>query len=127
MVARHRAVRTPSASPPLRAGTRRAVRGYARILCIAALGLCPLTSAIAGGSGDSATMRDLKSMSLEQLLDVEVTSVSKRPEKLLEAPAAIQVITSDDIRRSAATTIPAALRLANNLDIAPGRCPSVGH
>src|SRR3989442_535323 len=60
----------------------------------------------------------LKKMSVEQLMDVEVTSVSKRPEKLSEAASAIQVITQEDIRRSGASSIPEALRLASNLEVA---------
>jgi iron complex outermembrane receptor protein len=60
----------------------------------------------------------LKQMSVEQLMDIEVTSVSKRPEKLSEAASAIQVITGDDIRRAGATSIPEALRLASNLEVA---------
>lgn len=60
----------------------------------------------------------LKKLSIEELMDVEVTSVSKRSEKLAEVPSAIQVITQDDIRRSGATSIPEALRLAPNLHVA---------
>lgn len=45
-------------------------------------------------------------------------SVSKRPEKLLETASAIQVITADDIRRSGASSVPEALRLASNLQVA---------
>src|SRR2546422_1606778 len=51
-------------------------------------------------------------------MDIEVTSVSKRPEKLSETASAIQVITEEDIRRSGATSIPEALRLASNLEVA---------
>lgn len=60
----------------------------------------------------------LKKLSLEQLMDIDVTSVSKRPEKLFESASAIQVITAEDIRRSGATSIPEALRLASNLEVA---------
>ena len=60
----------------------------------------------------------LKSLSVEELMDIEVTSVSKRPEKLSETASAIQVITQDDIRRSGATTLAEALRLAPNLQVA---------
>ncbi|MEO5958487.1 MAG: TonB-dependent receptor [Opitutaceae bacterium] len=60
----------------------------------------------------------LKKMSVEQLMDIVVTSVTKRPEKLSEAASAIQVITSDEIRRSGATSLPEALRLATNLEVA---------
>ena len=60
----------------------------------------------------------LKRLSLEQLMDVEVTSVSRRPEKLSTTASAIQIITGDDIRRSGATSVPEALRLAPNLQVA---------
>lgn len=59
-----------------------------------------------------------KRLSLEELMDIEVTSVSKRPELQFEAPSAIQVISNDDIRRFGATSIPEALRLAANLQVA---------
>jgi len=61
---------------------------------------------------------DLKKLSLDELQTIEVTSVSKRPEKLLGTASAIQVITADDIRRSGATSLPEALRLASNLQVA---------
>lgn len=51
-------------------------------------------------------------------MDIEVTSVSRRPEKLAEAASAIQVITGEEIRRSGATSLPEALRLATNLQVA---------
>jgi iron complex outermembrane recepter protein len=60
----------------------------------------------------------LKRLSIEQLMNVEVTSVSKRPERLAQAAAAIQVITQEDIRNSGASSIPEALRLATNLQVA---------
>src|SRR4029079_1738160 len=55
---------------------------------------------------------------LEDLSNIEITSVSRQPERILDAPAAITVITSEDIRRSGATNIPEALRLADNLTVA---------
>ena len=61
---------------------------------------------------------DLATMSLEQLLNLEVTSVSRRSEKLSSAPAAIHVITGDEIRRVGATSIPEALRLSPGLAVA---------
>src|SRR5438552_869183 len=61
---------------------------------------------------------DLKKLSLDELQTIEVTSVSRRPEKLLETASAIQVITADDIRRSGATSLPEAVRLASNLQVA---------
>ena len=51
---------------------------------------------------------DLAQMSLEDLMQLEVSSVSKKEQPLLEAPAAIYVITQEDIRRSGATSIPYA-------------------
>ncbi|HYK19402.1 MAG TPA: TonB-dependent receptor [Pyrinomonadaceae bacterium] len=51
-------------------------------------------------------------------MDVEVTSVSRRPEKLSQTASSIQVITGEEIRRSGATTLPEALRLASNLHVA---------
>ena len=60
----------------------------------------------------------LKKLSLDELQAIEVTSVSKRPEKLSETASAIQVITADDIRRSGASSLPEALRLASNLQVA---------
>src|ERR1700679_1820660 len=59
-----------------------------------------------------------KNMSLEELMNQDVTSVAKEPEPLLEAPAAIQIITNDEIRRSGAISLPEALRLADNLEVA---------
>lgn len=64
---------------------------------------------------DLASFADL---TLEQLSNIEVTSVSKRPERLSEAPASIFVISNDDIRRSGARSLPEALRLAPNLHVA---------
>lgn len=59
----------------------------------------------------------LKRLSMEELMNVEVTSVSKRPEKLVDVASGIQVITREDIIRSAATSVPEALRLAPNLQV----------
>jgi len=60
----------------------------------------------------------LKKLSLEDLMNVEVTSVSKRPEKLNEVASAVQVITGDDIRNAGIKTLPEALKLAANLQVA---------
>ena len=66
----------------------------------------------------SLSPSELKKLTVEELMEIEVTSVSRRPEKLTEAASAIQVITGEDIHRSGATSIPEALRLATNLHIA---------
>ncbi len=60
----------------------------------------------------------LTQLSLEQLSNIKVTSVSKEPEKLSKTPAAIYVITQEDIRRSGATSIPEVLRLAPGVEVA---------
>jgi iron complex outermembrane receptor protein len=61
---------------------------------------------------------NLKQLSLEQLGNVEVTTASKEPEQVWRTPAAIYVITQEDIRRSGATSIPEVLRLAPGLEVA---------
>ncbi len=63
-------------------------------------------------------VNDLADMSLESLMDMEVTSTAKKPQALSEAAAAIHVITREDIRRSGATSLPEALRLAPGLQVA---------
>lgn len=60
----------------------------------------------------------LKHLSLEQLGDIEVTTTSKEPEQVWRTPAAIFVITQDDIRRSGATSLPEVLRLAPGVEVA---------
>jgi len=61
---------------------------------------------------------DLAEMSLEELMDVEVTSVSKKAEKVSEAAAAVFVITQEDIKRCGATTIPDLLRMVPGVQVA---------
>jgi iron complex outermembrane recepter protein len=60
----------------------------------------------------------LKRLSLEQLGNIEVTTQSKEPEKVNRTPAAIFVITQEDIRRSGATSIPEILRLVPGVEVA---------
>ena len=66
----------------------------------------------------SLSSADLSSMSLEDLANVEISSVSKRPERLTSAAASVYVITREDIRRSGFTSIPDILSLAPNLSVA---------
>src|SRR4051812_4787230 len=61
---------------------------------------------------DPALQNSLKGLSLEQLGNIEVTSVSKSPVSVVRTPAAVFVITQQDIRRSGAASLPEALRLA---------------
>jgi iron complex outermembrane receptor protein len=64
------------------------------------------------------TLDNLTDLSLEELSNIEITSVSKRGERLSDAPTSVYVITGDDIRRAGATSLPEALRLAPNLQVA---------
>jgi len=66
----------------------------------------------------SSLISALSDMSIEDLANIQITSVSKKSERLADAAASIYVITSDDIRRSGATSLPDALRLAPNLQVA---------
>ena len=61
---------------------------------------------------------DIADLSIEELGNIQITSVSRHAERLSDAPAAIFVITREDIRRSGATRLPEALRLAPNLEVA---------
>src|SRR5688572_29840948 len=95
------------------------IRGYP----IAALGIAAMLAgfginAVADTNSATTAAAELKKLSLEELMEIKVTSVSKRPEKVSEVASAIQVITGEDIRRSGATSIPEALRLASNLQVA---------
>src|SRR5438034_3836219 len=62
--------------------------------------------------------RDLTAVGIEAVMNMEVTSVSKKPERLMDAAAAVQVITSEDIRHSGATTLPDLLRLVPGVQVA---------
>lgn len=61
---------------------------------------------------------DLAELSLEELADMQISSVSRRQQSLSGAAASIYVITQEDIRRSGATNLPEVLRLAPNLQVA---------
>jgi iron complex outermembrane receptor protein len=81
------------------------------IVAIAALMQSPI-------AGQTQKPRDLTDASLEDLMNIEVTSVSKKEQKLLKVAAAIYVITQEDIRRSGAANIPDLLRLVPGVDVA---------
>jgi iron complex outermembrane recepter protein len=78
-----------------------------------------LICALAAGSrAQTPPPRDLTQFSLEDLMNVQVTSVSKKEQKLAKTGAAIFVITQEDIRRSGATNIPDLLRMVPGVDVA---------
>jgi iron complex outermembrane recepter protein len=87
----------------------RVAQWLALALC---LGPCPPVI------GQQQKPDDLASQTLEDLMNVEVTSASKKEQRLSEVAAAIFVITQEDIRRSGATTIPDLLRMVPGLDVA---------
>jgi iron complex outermembrane receptor protein len=78
---------------------------------------CLVVAAATEGAAQTTT-EDLKRMSLADLLQIDVTTVSRAPEPIGGVPAAVHVITQDDIRRSGALSIPEALRLAPGLHVA---------
>ncbi|HET9810567.1 MAG TPA: TonB-dependent receptor [Sphingomicrobium sp.] len=68
-------------------------------------------------AADTPTPQDLANLSIEELAQIPVRSASKTEEPLSSAPAALYVITSDDIISSGVDSLPEALRLAPNLDV----------
>ncbi|MGH6621608.1 MAG: TonB-dependent receptor plug domain-containing protein, partial [Alphaproteobacteria bacterium] len=77
-----------------------------------------LAGALLSVSVSAQNFPDVTAISLEDLMSMKVTSVSKREQKLASAAAAIFVITQEEIRRSGARNIPEALRLAPGLEVA---------
>lgn len=97
-------------------GHDRRLRGRSsavRWTSVALLGLGLTKMSLGGYSVDQ-----LKQLSIDELMQVEVTSVSRSPTALAESPSALQVITSQEIRRSGASNLPEALRIADNLSVA---------
>ncbi len=80
--------------------------------------LVSITVCCASSLSEDEEIEYLKELSIENLLQIEVTSVSKKAEKLSNAAAAVFVITNEDIRRSGATSIPEVLRMVPGLEVA---------
>src|SRR5215204_100046 len=76
-----------------------------------------LVASIAGAQ-PVLSPKELKKLSIEELINVEVSLVSRTAEKLTEAASAVQVITNEDIRRSGAANVAEALRLVPNVQVA---------
>jgi iron complex outermembrane receptor protein len=70
------------------------------------------------GFAQNIAQGDFKKLTLEELMDVNVTSVSRRAEPLGRTAAAITSLTAEDIRRSGATSFPEMLRLVPGLQVA---------
>lgn len=81
-----------------------------RLILLGCTLIFPLGSAIADN-------KDYFDMSLEELMNVQVTSASKKPQQLSDVAAAVFVISHQDIIRSGATSIPEALRMAPGLEV----------
>lgn len=77
-----------------------------------------LAMLVAGMFSASAVAEDYFDLSLEQLLETQVLSVSKKIETVANSPAAIYVVTSEDIARSGVTSIPDALRMVPGVNVA---------
>lgn len=102
---------------------RRELRKVAGGIATAAISLCifivaPRSDAAPGNQGDAVSTSSLKTLSIEDLVNLEVTSVSKRGEPLSDAAAAVYVITREEILNSGARSLPDILRLAPNLQVA---------
>src|SRR5277367_6483441 len=77
-----------------------------------------LVSALANPGWAQTTKPDLGEISLDTLANAEITSVSRKEEKLSQATAAVYVITQEDIRRSGLSNIPELLRMVPGLTVA---------
>src|SRR3989442_6761478 len=90
------------------------------LICVVLVVIFPLSASGQAPSdpSDPPQQRELKKLSLDQLLNVEVTSVSGKASKLADSPAAVEIITQDMIRRSGARSLPDVLRLTTGLHVA---------
>lgn len=85
------------------------------LICLVFLSLGIFIPSAMAANGNS---RDLTEMGIEDLMQLEITSVSRKPQRFSDAAAAVFVITEDDLRRSGATSIPEALRMVPGLEVA---------
>src|SRR6185436_7376325 len=84
------------------------------LLCLILCAWC----GFAGAQSADVSITALKKLSLEELMNIEVTSVSKTNESLGGSAAAVVVVTNEDIRRSGAMSVPDALRLLPGIHVA---------
>src|SRR5258707_139717 len=96
----------------------RELRPIASVRRLVLHGLLGAFLAVSASAQTSQNIPDVTAITLEDLMNLQVTSVSKRAQKLADAAAAIFVITQDDIRRSGASSIPEALRMVPGLQVA---------
>ncbi len=88
------------------------------LLCAILSFLCMIQLSYSAQDNNSKSSPKLTDLSLEELMNLKITSVSKKPETISEAAAAIFVITQEDLRRSGVTTIPEALRMVPGVQVA---------
>ncbi|HKQ57012.1 MAG TPA: TonB-dependent receptor [Candidatus Eisenbacteria bacterium] len=96
----------------------RLLRGASTALLSAVLVVAASGARAEPPSSPEKQLGQLKKLSLEQLFDLEVTTVSQKPESLSQTAAAIHVVTQDDIRRMGALNIPEALRNIPGVEVA---------
>ncbi|MFY9527861.1 MAG: TonB-dependent receptor plug domain-containing protein [Candidatus Acidiferrales bacterium] len=84
----------------------------------ASLGVAMVLLSVIPARSQQSKETDLAEKSLEDLMNTQVTSVSKKEQKLSQVAAAIFVITQEDIRRSGATNIPDLLRMVPGMEVA---------
>jgi iron complex outermembrane receptor protein len=89
---------------------------FTKRILVTALAAIFFTSSLCAQSGPDGP--DVTNMSVEDLMNLQVTSVSKRAQKVADAAAAVFVITQDDIDRSGARSIPEILRMVPGLEVA---------
>src|SRR5215210_1306017 len=87
-------------------GTVEITKQLGRLVSVLLFGLAAAPStAFAQGAPD------LGRMSIEDLMNIKITSASRKEERAIDVAAAVFVITNDEIRRSGMTTIPDLLRM----------------
>ena len=104
-------------TPPRNTG-RRTPRNCLRDVLMGWILVVMLTTTTAPAVATTGSLEDLTELSLEELLNVEVTSVAMKAQPVAKTAAAIFVITQEDIRRSGVTSIPEALRMAPGVNVA---------
>ena len=92
--------------------------GIRHAVAIAAVAVLASSPARGGAVAGAHAHDPLLTRSLEELGDVEVRTASPRAERLADAPASVFVIHRDEIRALGIHSLPEALRLAPNLQVA---------
>lgn len=81
--------------------------------------ICPAISGAQGSGVEAPTLssEDISSLSLESLMDIKVTSVSRKSERIFDTASAVYALTQEDIRRSGLTSVPELLRMVPGLQV----------